>query len=173
MATAPKKVIKGAVTPAVKLIDVKADLITLIDSIANRGKKLDTDIHRAAVSVLVHAVKHGDITLADRLRSALPASGRKNALTAWFCAYGPFAVGEKDQLLYRKLDDGEFNVTAAIAEPFWQYAPEPKFVPFDLKAELQKLVKKAQKAATGEHATENSVDQAVLATITKLIGVTE
>lgn len=158
------------VAPAVQIIGNKADLIKLIDSIATRGKKLDKDIHQAAVSSLVHAAQHGDITVAVRLTEALPKSGRKNALIAWLTSFGPFALGEGNKLVYKKLEDGQLNVQAASAEPFWEFAPEPAYVPFDLKAQIEKLIGKAEKAAADpEHAAENAVDLAVVSLLKRIV----
>mgnify|MGYP000654553662 CR=1 FL=1 len=50
-----------------KLLTGASAINTAITSISKRGKSLEKDIHVAAVSCLIHADKHGDITLAEKL----------------------------------------------------------------------------------------------------------
>ena len=74
-----------------QIIKTAAEINKAIASIANRGAKLDGDIHRAGVSVLSHASEHGDSTLADKLVHAMPKGGRKLALVEWMLAHGQLA----------------------------------------------------------------------------------
>lgn len=130
----------------VKLITDAAALNKAIDSIESRGKKLQQDIHVAALSCLQYAEQHGDVTLMQRLIVALPASTRKNALLAWASDFGKFAVSEDGKsVIYNK--HGKTDLATAEATPFWEYVAEPAFKPFDIAAELAKLVKRAEKAA--------------------------
>ncbi|AGW43585.1 hypothetical protein JG068_03 [Burkholderia phage JG068] len=71
------------------LMTKAAEMEKAIASIANRGKKLDADIHQAACSTLAHAINHGDVTLAQKLVAAMPKSARTKALAAWFVDFGP------------------------------------------------------------------------------------
>lgn len=164
-----------------KKVEVVASVITdtakltlAIDSIASRGKKLDKDIHQAAVSTLVHAGQHGDVTLASRLIAALPASGRRNALIAWFVAYGPFAIAESGKdVVYHKRDE-PINVSLAWAEPYWEFAPEPQFVAFDFGAVIAKAVKLAEKAlADSAHAGQHKVTVEQLSALRALVPVAD
>ncbi|HVH93265.1 MAG TPA: hypothetical protein VM783_18010 [Candidatus Acidoferrum sp.] len=75
-----------------QIIKAAADIKKAINSIANRGAKLDSDIHTAGVSVLAHASEHGDTTLADSLVNAMPKGGRKLALVEWMLAHGQVAL---------------------------------------------------------------------------------
>lgn len=136
-------------TPAVKVIDKAAEVTKLIDSIESRGKKLAADIHRAAVSCLYHADKHGDVTLMQRLLVAVPDFSRRNALIAWAVKFGKFAPSEDGKsVVYLK--HGETDIEGGAAVPFWDFKPEQPFTQFDLGAELAKLVKRAEKAAKDE-----------------------
>lgn len=74
-----------------QIIKTAADINKAIASIANRGAKLDGDIHRAGVSVLAHASEHGDPSLADKLVNAMPKGSRKLALVEWMLAHGQIA----------------------------------------------------------------------------------
>lgn len=66
-----------------------------IDSIKNRGAKLDASIQQAGLSVLAHASEHGDTTCADRLVQAMPKGARKLALVEWMLAFGQMRMLEK------------------------------------------------------------------------------
>lgn len=136
-------------TTAIKIIDKAAEVSRLINSIESRGKKLATDIHRAAVSCLYHADKHGDVTLMQRLLVALPDFSRRNALIAWAVQFGKFSPSE-DGKSVNYFKHGETDIASASATPFWEFKPEKPFTPFDLGAELAKLVKRAEKAARDE-----------------------
>lgn len=139
----------NATVKSVKLITDAAALNKAIDSIESRGKKLQDDSHVAALSCLQYAEQHGDVTMMQRLIVALPASTRKNALLAWACAFGKFSPSEDGKSVeYNK--HGSTDLATAEAKPFWDFVPEQPFKPFDLAAELAKLVKRAEKAAKDE-----------------------
>ena len=165
MATKKQQVVRPAI------IEGSGAILKAIESIASRGKKLDHDIHKAALSVAVHAYGCGDITLAQRLIEALPKGFRRNALLAWLCEYGPFCPSEDGKsVAYRKIE-GDLRIDAAAADPFWDYKQEPPFKPFDLTDYLAKAVTRAEKAlGDTEHAAEHNVDSKLLAKLRDLIG---
>jgi len=149
-----------------KLIEKAAEVSKQIESIARRAKKLDHDIHVVAVSCLHHANKHGDVTLMQKLIESLGKSQRRNAVIAWACAYGKFEVNETGKnVVYLKTNATDLE--GASNESPWDYMPEPKFQPFDLGAELAKLVKKAQKASED---SRNKVTPEQLAALARLTG---
>ena len=74
-----------------QIIKNAAEINKAIASIANRGAKLDGDIHKAGVSVLAHATECGDPSLADKLVNAMPKGSRKLALVEWMLAHGQIA----------------------------------------------------------------------------------
>lgn len=80
---------------ALSIIKGAAALNKAIDSIKNRGAKLDASIQQAAVSVLAHASEHGDTTCADRLVQAMPKGARKLALVEFLLAFGQIALLDK------------------------------------------------------------------------------
>ena len=67
-----------------QLIVESKPLAKLVSSIAERGAKLDSDIHLAACSVLAHTAAHRNKTLIGNLVEALPKSARRKALIARF-----------------------------------------------------------------------------------------
>lgn len=150
----PKKADKPAAKPATKafaLITNQAELNGAIKSIAGRAQRLDTDIHRAACSVIVHSAKHNDPDVATRLLEAMGKSQRREALKAWLVNYGAFGTDEHGKLVYDKSRSAavqkEDNVRAAIAEPFWDFAgPEKPYKQWDFMANIQRLLKQAEAA---------------------------
>lgn len=80
---------------ALTLIKGAALIGKAIDSIKNRGAKLDSSIQLAGLSVLAHASEHGDTTCADRLVNAMPKGARKLALVEWLLAYGQLRFLDK------------------------------------------------------------------------------
>lgn len=123
----------------------------LIVSIKGRGKNLDKDIHQAALSVLDHHAKHGDVTLANRLLLAMPRSGRANALMAWMLAFGPKlaknpAKDANAPLVHDKAGEGTFNVAEADATPFWEFKAVEGAKPFSFDAYMASLTKGMDKA---------------------------
>ena len=59
-------------------------ILKAIGSIGKASAKLTKDVQLCAVDCVVHAVLHGDVTLADQLVDALGKQGRKSSLRAWF-----------------------------------------------------------------------------------------
>ena len=101
-----------------------AALVTLVDSICGRGKKLDKDIHRAGVSCLYHAREHGDVTLAERLIKSLPRSSRRKAFNHWAESHCPLTIEDdgKEKVTVKLAKDrkpGDFDLEGAAAKPFW------------------------------------------------------
>lgn len=132
---------------ALKLIVGQAAIVKAIDSIANRGKKLDADIQLAGLSVLDHIQQHGDVTLANRLFLALPKGARKLAMAEWFLAFGKLSANldkatAKDlPFVYAK--DKTTNLEGAIELPWYECKPEKAVADaFDVQAEVAKLLKR-------------------------------
>ncbi len=129
-----------------KIMQTAAEVNKAISSIQNRAKKLDSDIHSCAVSCLHHADAHGDVTLMQNLILAMGKSQRRNALIGWANAFGKFQPNEKG----KNVDYCKTNTTdieGAIETSPWDFSPEQAFKPFDMQAELKKLLKRATKAS--------------------------
>ena len=146
-----------------KLLTGASAINTAIASISKRGKSLEKDIHVAAVSCLIHADKHGDITLAEKLVQAVPSLARKNALRDWFIAHGKFDYDAKAKQF--KFDKASTTlVEEATVTPFWQFKPEVEYKPFDLDAAIQNTLKRALKAVENG----DTVDMAKLESLRKI-----
>lgn len=129
-----------------KLVLIKGtDAITKsIKSVETRGKALDNLIHLTACSILAHVHEHREVSLANKLLNALPKSGRKNALIAWFEAYGEMLFDGKDKEM-KFCKDTTTEQDKAELDPFWKFVPEPAYHALDLNAAVAKLVKEAIK----------------------------
>lgn len=141
-----------------------AAITAAIVKATKKGQEYELALHTAAVSCLNHVAEHNDPSLLNRLFAELSGITRKQAFAEWALAFGNVSFNEKDKLfLYEK--GKAHDMTAALALPFWEFKPEPEFVPFDLHAAIAALVKKAEKASADQR---NAVPQAEL---TKLKGL--
>ena len=147
-----------------KLLVGKAAIVKAIASIANRGKKLEQDMHLVACSILDHVDQHGDVTVLNAMIDDMPKSARTNALREWFLEFGKVAYNEESKhFVYNKA--GTTKLQSAMEQPFWEFKPEKAFVAFDLNAEITKLLKRVEKAAKDER---NEIDVAQLAALKEL-----
>lgn len=125
-------------------------LNTLIKSIGGRGKLLDRDIHRAAVSALWHGFQHKSTAHAEMLLGAMPQVSRKNALRAWLLDMGCFMVKDDGKTLgiNKEVHAAGFKLEQeAIDTPFWKYTAEPEVLAqVDAMELVRKLVTKLTKA---------------------------
>lgn len=119
--------------------------------------KLHHMVHAIAVSCVLHAVEHGNVTPTNTFIKAFSvgseANGwRLNALRDWLEAIGPFSWSkESKSFVFSKQ---KFEVIKAAGgidtsklPTFWDRKPEPEYRPFDLNAEIIKLVKMAETKA--------------------------
>lgn len=127
------------------MFEGEAAINKAIASIKRRGASLQNDMHKAAVSCLAHADKHGNVTPMRNLLEAVPNAVRKNALRSWAEQFGKFTWNDTTKTL--DFDKSKSTtLDAAIAEPFWQWQPEAAYKPLDLKTELAKLLKRVDTA---------------------------
>lgn len=107
----------------------------VIDAIARTGKKLDLDIHTAAVSCLNHAQQHGDVTLCTRLVDAMPKSSRRKALIHWFASFGPLAYSDKEKKfrVAKGRDIKPYDIEGATEKPFYDFTAERNPEPYTLE----------------------------------------
>lgn len=122
--------------------------------IKTTGERFQQRVQLHALAILWRAVQTGDIrpmaARANAMIAAMPEGARLNALRAWvernlkltYCedgeAKGTFIQGTL------KLRDLDFNA-AVGGKKWWEEKPEAPYKPFDLDAELTRLVKVATK----------------------------
>lgn len=158
-----------------KITIIAGDKLTkFIDDVCTNHKKVEGQIHVAAVSCLFHANEHRNADMMMRLMAGLGGSVRRNALIAWAVEYGKLeatADGKSVQFA-EKAHEGddvklywEKRLELAMGKPFWDFKPEAPFQAFDLNAQIQKLIKSAEKAANDER---NNVPTAELLALRKL-----
>lgn len=136
----------------------------MIADLSKRSKAMIGDVHTTACSVIAHAVKHGDATMAthmpDRVTEALGGAWRLNALRSWFEAMGPFKWHAKDgdkpagfkidkdkrKLLasdLEKLGEADFLAKLIAKKTFHEFKPEAEYEVYSWKAALAKAIKYA------------------------------
>lgn len=133
--------------PTVKplvLIVGSDEIMKSIKSIATRGKALDESIHLTACSILAHVHQHREVSLMNKLITAMPKSARKNAIIDWCTTFGEMAWDGKQKAVVFVKDSTTYQ-DKAEACPFWSFKPEPEYHAVDLDAAIAKLVKQAIK----------------------------
>ncbi|BAP34895.1 hypothetical protein AVU43_gp01 [Ralstonia phage RSJ5] len=134
----------------VALITNAQDLNKAMKAVHSGLKSNYTKLHTVLCSAIVHSAKHNDPDMTVRAIDGCPNAARKQAMMAWAVAYGPFNAVDKGKLVWDKTKTAavlaDANVNAAIAEPYWEFAPEPEYHQFDLDAALARLLKQAEKA---------------------------
>ena len=145
-------------------------------------------IQTAAVEVLRHAERCGDWTKANVLVSGLPSSIRKDSLVEWFVKFGGLStkISAEDaanpDVTLDELMEGFHGWSGAdfIREHFkeaqdtmWDTVKKPSnpWKGFDLKAEIARLVAKANKEAKQHKGdAELKIDAETLAALAVLAG---
>jgi len=123
----------------------------LIDSIQKAGAKLDRMIWQGAVSAIAHLDQHGDVTLVNRLYTAMPKGSRALALAEYLLAFAKVRANDDPKnkkatpFLYAK--DKDTKLEKALTTPWYDFRKEksPDEV-FDFGAMLAKLIERAEAA---------------------------
>lgn len=144
-------------TKAIKLptlIEGAANLSKEFDLIKAAGAKLDARIQVAALSVISHIEKCGDVTVATGLMDAMPQGSRKTALIEWFLAHGKMRqnvdkAGKVNKDLPWLFDKSkETKLELGTENPWYTFKPEKlDEEAFDFQGLLASLLKRAEKAA--------------------------
>lgn len=93
----------------------KNSILKTIGSIGRASVKLTEQVQSCAVDCAIHAVKHGDVTLADQLVDALGKAMRRASLRAWFERNTPMYLPKgKDKFAF---DADRAKELRAIPEP--------------------------------------------------------
>ena len=133
----------------------KTQILKAIGAIGKASAKLTKDVQSCAVECVIHAVKHGDVTLADQLVDAIGKQGRKSSLRAWFEINGCMfiAKGAKtfsyDKLhKLGKVDSPELR-EKLMAKPWEDAQPEaPVASVLEISAKVDKFLDSMTKQAT-------------------------
>lgn len=105
-----------------------------------------------AVQTLLHAQKHGDVGLCQRLYESIGGNKgavRGESMKMWFGAMSPIRVKKGVWSLKKGWKADDFKMQAAVDKPFWEWAGAEKVVFFNADnalAVLKGLVKRVDKS---------------------------
>lgn len=132
------------------LISGTAELNKAIDSVINRGKKLDDSIQLLGLSLLSHTDEHGDITLMNRLLVSFPKGSRRNAFAEWALKFGKYSLNtaaDKKDVPFHFARERTTDLLGAEGTMWTEFKPEQDIDQvFDFGAMLQALLKKGDAA---------------------------
>lgn len=138
--------------------------LAMINNIKVRAQFLRDDIHTAAVSCVLTAIKHGSATEATTLFEALGPGYRRAALSKWFAAFAPLRFeldknGSKEKtgkflmktevrkaMLAAYEENPEDVIKQISAVTFWEHTPEDarEFEGYNLRETILKNIKRAK-----------------------------
>jgi hypothetical protein len=130
-------------------------IIKAIGAIGRTAAKITKDVQLCAVECVIHAVLHGDVTLADQLVDAIGKQGRKSSLRAWFEINGCMFIAKGAKTFsydkFHKL--GKADTTelreALMAKPWEDAIAEPVPVSvLEIGAKFDKFLDTLTKQAT-------------------------
>jgi hypothetical protein len=126
-------------------------ILKKIGTIGKAAKKLTSLVQDAAVDCALHAVQHGDVTLADQLVEALGKGMRRASLRAWFERHTPMYLPKgKDKFAFdsdraktmRKTAPEELR-ESLLALPWEEAKPEDQVVSiYDVSDAVDKFLKR-------------------------------
>ena len=160
-----------------KFIETDAKIVEMIVSIGKRGTSIQSDIHRAACSILNRWCVSNDVSTAtnhmNMLLEQLPTMVRTNAFKDWavnmaglvWSVDGEFAYDKKKTKISVK------QVQEAKAKAFWEFKPEPDYKPTVLNDLLIAVLAKAKKTKKNGISKVNGdvIDDAQLTALEALI----
>lgn len=148
----------------------------------NTSKQWQATSQRMAASAAFHAHITGDIRPINVVVAAMPKGTKLNSLRDYFSAFAPVKWNETakrfkfDQSKVVALlgEDGTQHdlLVKLLDTPWWTMRKEETadtYKPFDLKAQLLKLVKDGNKALTDGDKTKETVKPADVAAVETLI----
>lgn len=134
----------------------KALILKNIGAIGKAATKLTKQVQETATQCAIHAVRHGDVTLADQLVDALGKGMRRASLRAWFekhtCVYIPkgkqtFAL-DKERAKALRGETDEALTEKFMSLPWEEAKPEAPVVSvLDVSAAADKFLERIQKQA--------------------------
>lgn len=132
----------------------KTQILKNIGAIGRAAKALTGKVQETAVACAIHAVRHGDVTLADQLVEALGKGMRRASLRAWFERNGPFILPkgkttfafDSDRAKELRKQSDEDLTESLMALPWEEAKPEEPVVSvFDVEQAFDKFLKRLEK----------------------------
>jgi hypothetical protein len=130
---------------SVTLINDLKGLNKLIATIRTSGARFDANLHQAAYNAIAHTANTGDIRPMVKLWEALTPANQR-ALAVYATTFGKFRYSAKQGWGFAKSGETDL-VGAANVSPLAYSKPKADKAThaFDLKAEIDKLIKRATK----------------------------
>lgn len=152
-ATANAAVKASGLVKALKCTVSKDELAARIKGVCDTSATLQDDIHAVAVDIMLHVYEHADITFPQALVDGLGMGIRRVALVEWFKMAGMKVSATEGKFngfnREKMVDKWEF----VKANKWYTMKPERPFAGFDLQAELERLLAKAEKASAKNAST--------------------
>lgn len=124
------------------------NLDVLIAKVIQDSLNLQDNVQKVAVAIMAHAYNYGDYSRAAVLVNGLGTGVRAKALVDWFNRAG-LEVDEQNGGFkgWQGKDFIKKHWGRITATKWYDCKPEPIWAGFDLNAELERLIKKAEGAA--------------------------
>lgn len=131
-----------------------------IDAVIVTSQTMQAEVQNVAFGILMHAYKHGDYSAAARLVNGLADGVRKVGLVAYFEMAG-LVVNEKGDGFsdWKGKDFIKANADKLKETMWWTLKPANPYKGFDLKAEIARLIKKAENEAKKAEGFKQSGDE--------------
>ena len=137
-------------------------------SIQKRGAAWQEDVQTCAVNIVQHVFIHHEVSLLNNLIAAMPKGAKVNALREFFEMTAKAEYSTDDACFLPSRDN---SYILPEEYPIWyDFKPEPEFKPFDLTAEIAKLLKKALKRDEQDFDAD-TIDADTLTALSTLITV--
>lgn len=126
---------------------------TRLKAVTRSRDKMRENLHELAVSIIGHVHAHGDVTLGDRLLTAMGRGMDRQAMIYFLEANGPFRFeAKKGEFAFsrRKADEMEFDEEFLMSgEKWYEYGKATKNLAsaFDIEKRAAGLLASLKKAA--------------------------
>ena len=136
----------------------KDQVIELAKSVSGRGKSLNRDIQKLAVSAIGYANVHGDVTIAQSIYETLTVNKglRLNSFVAYLEKFGKLEYDKTvKNFIYRRRDDVEtdpMELFVSLAEFPWYEAIKAKepVSTYDVAAKIKAIIAQCDRLAHQE-----------------------
>lgn len=162
--TKAKKLAPGIASVRSEIADYRNQLFTTTEAInaeterlGTTQRSLDLSWHKLAVSVLAHLCQHRNINVVRNMLEKMSDGQRKNTMFAYLELYGQVRFEKQDVIVEGKTKQRtlamfdkskSLNLEGAIVNKWFQVQKEAEYKPFDLAAEVSRILEKASKKLT-------------------------
>lgn len=152
--TAKKTIVAAAVNSVIEAVTMDAAAIDkAMANVIAQSMGLQDAIQEVAVAIMLHTYHHNDFSRAQSLVDGLGKGVRRVALVEWFKMAGLKVDIKTEKFNGFNRQKMEDKWAKCKAEPWFTFKPERPFAGFDLQAELERLLSRAEKASEKNAAT--------------------